>query len=281
MGGDGGEKGFGSFFFARHFSRLRHFAWKQCSHNLTSRPVESCHHQCLEADCRLLGFPAGAAGELFDGSLKLWYCTTPFSGRSPPWSIRGVVRVVLGGAAGKSCGHAVVDLSDEGSILVKRVRLTRKTCPRYLVHSRPDPGLPTPKRWIRLHLPESSGFGGLSRRGGGLEPAPGGNRRSCVFSGWSVQPKGAGTEPGFFLSACARAWPDTRVFMLRPHHNHHIHVRTVRTTTTTTTTRTGCVASCVTCVGRTHAGGPWLLVTVLTTAHGVPSVAESDDCARG
>ena len=32
-------------------SRLRHLGWNQCSHGLTSRPLESCHHQCLEAVC--------------------------------------------------------------------------------------------------------------------------------------------------------------------------------------------------------------------------------------
>ena len=42
-----------------------------------------------------------------------------------------------------------------------------------------------------------------------------------------------------------------------------------------------CVAFCVSFVGRTHAGGPWLLATELTAAQGVPAVAESDDCARG
>ena len=30
-----------------HLSRLRHIGWNQCSHGLDSRPLESCHHQCL------------------------------------------------------------------------------------------------------------------------------------------------------------------------------------------------------------------------------------------
>ena len=34
-----------------HMSRLRHLGWNQCSHGLTSRPLESCHHQCLKAVC--------------------------------------------------------------------------------------------------------------------------------------------------------------------------------------------------------------------------------------
>ena len=34
-----------------HISRLRHLGRNQCSHGLTSRPLESCHHQCLKAVC--------------------------------------------------------------------------------------------------------------------------------------------------------------------------------------------------------------------------------------
>ena len=34
-----------------HMSRLRHLGWSQCSHGLTSRPLESCHHACLRALC--------------------------------------------------------------------------------------------------------------------------------------------------------------------------------------------------------------------------------------
>ena len=34
-----------------NMSRLRHLGWNQCSHGLSSRPLESCHHQCLKAVC--------------------------------------------------------------------------------------------------------------------------------------------------------------------------------------------------------------------------------------
>ena len=37
-----------------HMSRLRHLGWNQCSHGLSSRPLESCHHQCLKAVCGVL-----------------------------------------------------------------------------------------------------------------------------------------------------------------------------------------------------------------------------------
>ena len=48
-----------------HMSSLRHLGWEQCSHGLTSGPLESCHNQCLEAVCGEEGwfqvYPAGAA----------------------------------------------------------------------------------------------------------------------------------------------------------------------------------------------------------------------------
>ena len=64
-----------------HFSRMRHLGWEQCSHGLTSRSLESCHHRCLEAVCGLLVYPAGAAAELLDGSSELPCCTNPFPER--------------------------------------------------------------------------------------------------------------------------------------------------------------------------------------------------------
>ena len=70
-----------------HLSRLRHLGWNQCSHGLTSRPLESCHHRCLSAVCGILGHPKGSAAELLDGALKLRCCATPFSNRFPTWSL--------------------------------------------------------------------------------------------------------------------------------------------------------------------------------------------------
>ena len=54
--------GFGRFLpcgKGSHMSRLRHLGWNQCSHGLTSRPLESCHHQCLEALCGVWAVPKG------------------------------------------------------------------------------------------------------------------------------------------------------------------------------------------------------------------------------
>ena len=70
-----------------HMSRLRHLGWNQCSHGLSSRPLESCHHQCLSAVCGVLGYPTGSASELLDGTLQLRSCATIFTTRFPPWSL--------------------------------------------------------------------------------------------------------------------------------------------------------------------------------------------------
>ena len=63
-----------------HMSGLRHLGWNQCSHGLSSGPLESCHHQ-------VLGSPEGSASELLDGTLKLRHCTTVFTVRLHPWSL--------------------------------------------------------------------------------------------------------------------------------------------------------------------------------------------------
>ena len=81
-GGIGRPCGVGSL-----MSRLRHLGWNQCSHGLTSRPLESCHHQCLSTVCEVLGYPKGSASELLDGTLKLRHCTTIFTMRFPPRSL--------------------------------------------------------------------------------------------------------------------------------------------------------------------------------------------------
>ena len=66
-------------------SRLGHLEWNQRSHGLSSRPLESCHHQCLKAVCGVWEYPGGSALELLDGTLKLRYCTEVFTMRFPPW----------------------------------------------------------------------------------------------------------------------------------------------------------------------------------------------------
>ena len=124
-----------------HMSRLRHLGWNQCSHGLSSRPPESCHHQCLEAVCGVLGYPKGLALELLDGTLKLRHCTEVFTMRFHPWSLP---RVGYGGGKRQVVTHG--HLLDAGSTVGKRVRLTRKTRPGASSHVIPDPGHPTPRR---------------------------------------------------------------------------------------------------------------------------------------
>ena len=101
-----------------HMSRLRHLGWNQRSHGLTSRPLESCHHQCLKAVCEVLGYPKGSALELLDGTLKLRHCTDLFTMRFPPWSLPRV------GSSGEKRRFIILGLPETGDFLGNRVRLT-------------------------------------------------------------------------------------------------------------------------------------------------------------
>ena len=122
---------------------------------LTSGPLESCRHQCLEAVCDVLGYPRGSALELLDGTLKLRHCTTLFTMRFPPWSLP------RGGNGGGERQFIIPGLLPEtGGNLGKRVRLTKKTRPRVFSHSNPDPGYLTPRSWKRLRPLSSEGVGG-------------------------------------------------------------------------------------------------------------------------
>ena len=139
-----------------HLSRLRHVGWNQCSHGLNSRPLESCHHQCLKALCGVLGYPKCSALELLDGTLKLRHCTDLFTKRLPPWSLPRV-----GSGIGKRHFVTAYHHPDAGSTVGKRVRLTKKTRPSaasYVIPD-PDPGHSTPRRWKRLRPPSSEGEG--------------------------------------------------------------------------------------------------------------------------
>ena len=131
-----------------HLSRLRHLGRNQCSHGLSSRPLESCHHQYLKAVCGFWGTPKGAAAELLDGTLKLRYCTTVFTTRFPPGSLPSV-----GSGSGKRQFTTLRHLSDPGGSLGKRVRLTRKTRPSASSHVIPDPGHPTREEMEKIAPP--------------------------------------------------------------------------------------------------------------------------------
>ena len=78
-------------------------------------------------------------------SLKLRCCTTPFSNRFPTWSLPPIGNGRVRGFDAATC-HSV----GEGSNMVKRVRLTRKTRVSVSPVRFPDQGHSTTRRWKRL-----------------------------------------------------------------------------------------------------------------------------------
>ena len=152
----GGLGRFVPCYLGSRMSRLRHLGWNQCSHGLSSRPLESCHHQCLKAVCGgFWGYPKGSALELLDGTLKLRHCITLFSTRFSPLGLYpGLEMGVVNGS------FVLLDiLLIQVAVGGKRVRLTKKTRPGVFSLSNPDPGHPTPRRWKRLRPLSSKGEG--------------------------------------------------------------------------------------------------------------------------
>ena len=70
-----------------HYARLSHLGWERYGHGLSSRPRESCDHQFLTPLLNFFGYPDGAVTELFNGTLKLRYSSTPFSKKFPSWPV--------------------------------------------------------------------------------------------------------------------------------------------------------------------------------------------------
>ena len=64
-----------------------HVGWGQCGHGLSSRPRESCHLHIPTPLLDFFGYPDGATTELFSGTLKLRYSSTPFSKKLPSWPV--------------------------------------------------------------------------------------------------------------------------------------------------------------------------------------------------
>ena len=58
--------------------------WGQCGRGLSSRPRESCDLHILTPLLDFFGYPVRAATELFSGTLKLRYSSSPFSRNFPP-----------------------------------------------------------------------------------------------------------------------------------------------------------------------------------------------------
>ena len=135
-----------------HYARLSHLGWGQCGHGLSCRPRESCDHQFLTPLLNFFGFPDGAVTELFNGTLKLRYSSTPFSKKFPSWSVSALPSYlpVDGPGSGPS-----VHFPDHDPVLqrpAKRLRITGKSSALRRERISGD-GLPTPKRWKRLVPP--------------------------------------------------------------------------------------------------------------------------------
>ena len=130
-----------------HMSRLRHLGWNQCSHGLSSRPSESCHHQCLKAVCGVLGYPKGSALELLDGTLKLRHCTEVFTMRLPPWPLPRV-----------GCGGGKRQFVTLVILLMKEVTMAN--------------GSGLPGSHVQVHLLMSFRIQGIQLRGDGKDCAP-------------------------------------------------------------------------------------------------------------
>ena len=147
-----------------HHARLLHLGWGRYGHGLTSRPRESCDHWFLIPLLNFFGDPDGAVTELFNGTLKLRYSSTPFSNKLPSWSVstHPVVPVGVPGSGSR------VHFPDHDPVVqrpAKRFRIIGKSS----AHKR-EPisgdGLPTPKRWKRLVPPGT----GLLRIEDGVPP---------------------------------------------------------------------------------------------------------------
>ena len=141
-----------------HHARLLHLGWGRYGHGLTSRPRESCDHQFLTPLLKFFGYPDGAVTELFAGTLKLRYSSTPFSMRFPSWTVspHPVLPVPL------SRPGSSVHLPDHGPVVqrpAKRYRITGKSSVHKREPSSRD-GLQTPKRWKRL-VPSGTGLFGI------------------------------------------------------------------------------------------------------------------------
>ena len=139
-----------------HYARLSHLGWGRYGHGLSSRPRESCDHQFLTPLLDFFGYPDGAATELFNGTLKLRYSSSPFSKKFPSWPVSDLSghSPVVGPSPGPS-----IHFPDHDPVFerpAKRLRITRKSSALRREPFSGD-GLPTPKRWKRL-VPQGTGF---------------------------------------------------------------------------------------------------------------------------
>ena len=126
-----------------HYARLSHLDWGRYGHGLSSRPRESCDHQFLTPLLDFFGYPDGAVTELYNGTLKLRYSSTPFSKKLPSWPVPDLSGKypVVGSGPGPS-----VHFPDHDPVVqrpAKRFRITGKSSAHRRETFSGD-GLPTP-----------------------------------------------------------------------------------------------------------------------------------------
>ena len=145
--------------FGAHHARLSHLGWGRYGHGLSSRPRESYDHQFLTPLLNFFGYPDGATTELFNGTLKLCYSSTPFSKKFPSWPVPDLSGhyPVVGSGPGSSFHYPDHDPVVERP--AKRFRITGKRSALRREQGSGD-GLPTPKRWKRL-VPQGAGASGI------------------------------------------------------------------------------------------------------------------------
>ena len=138
-----------------HYARLSHLGCGRYGHGLSSRPRESCDHQFLTPLLHFFGYPDGAVTELFNGTLKLRYSSTPFSEKFPSWSVSDLPGYLpmVGPGPGPS-----VHFPDHDPVLerpAKRLRVTGKSS-AFRREPFSGDGLSTPTRWKRS-VPQGTG----------------------------------------------------------------------------------------------------------------------------
>ena len=129
--------------------RLRSIGWERCGHGLTSRPSEAASAGFLDDLLSLFGYPSGSGQFLYDGSLRMRYCSANFSCKKPTWGLPpsgGVAALVSAVGVHPSGSGAVSSFGNIGNGGRKKIRLTKKTNVRK--RFRVDPWeQPIPKRW--------------------------------------------------------------------------------------------------------------------------------------
>ena len=142
------------------YTRLLHAGWGQ--HGLSSRPLTCrlCIHFRVS-----LGTLKGAATELYGGTLKLRYSSSPFFKRFPSWPVSDLTRSTSIISSSPVSRFHSLDGDPVCGRSIKRFRITGEcTAGKRVLYSSGEH--PTPQRWKRLILQ------GLGRLGGEVGSPP-------------------------------------------------------------------------------------------------------------